>query len=184
MQTYISLLRAVNMTGHNSMKMKDLATLFSDLKFKKSETYIQSGNVVFEAPDELSEEEVSQIITKGIRGKFGYEIPAIIRTSAELGYILKANPYLTEEKYDPAKIAVIFLIDEVTSAQTNKMMEYNYPPDKFHIAAREIYIFCPDGFGKSKLYTNFFERKMGVTGTARNLKTINSLIEIANHRSI
>jgi uncharacterized protein (DUF1697 family) len=184
MQTYISLLRGVNMTGHNSMKMKDLVSLFSDLEFKSPETYIQSGNVIFDAPDELSEEEISIIITKGIRSKFDYEIPAIIRTTSELNFILKANPFLYNEKFDISRVAVVFLTNEVTSAQTDKIKNYDYPPDKFHIASREIYIFCPDGFGKSKLYTNFFEGKMGVTGTARNLKTISSLIEISDRRSI
>lgn len=184
MQTYISLLRGVNMTGHNSMKMKDLSLLFARLKFINPMTYIQSGNIIFDAPDAMSEEEISQIITKGIRDKFGYEIPAIIRTPDELGKILKWNPFLNEERFDTSRVAIVFLTNEVTPAQTSKMADYNYPPDKFHIAMREIYIFCPDGFGKSKLYTNFFEGKMGVTGTARNLKTISALIEIVAQHSI
>jgi uncharacterized protein (DUF1697 family) len=59
------------------------------------------------------------------------------------------------------------------------MKGIDYPPDKFQISGNEIYIWCPDGFGKTKLYTNFFENKMKVKGTARNWKTITSLLEIA-----
>jgi uncharacterized protein (DUF1697 family) len=78
-------------------------------------------------------------------------------------------------------MAVIFLHEEATISQIRKVIDIEYPPDKFQIIGREIYIFCPNGFGKTKLYTNFFENKMGVTGTARNWKTITKLLEIAEN---
>lgn len=77
---------------------------------------------------------------------------------------------------------MIFLHENATEAQIQKVIDSNYPPDKFKIIGREIFIFCPNGFGKTKLYTNFFENKMGVAGTARNWKTIKKLLEIAENK--
>ena len=80
-------------------------------------------------------------------------------------------------------MAVIFLHEEVTEEQIQKVINIDYPPDKFKISGREIFIYCPNGFGRTKLYTNFFEKKMGVTGTARNWKTITTILQIAEKGS-
>jgi uncharacterized protein (DUF1697 family) len=179
MQTYISLLRGVNMTGHNSIKMADLAALYIKLGFKDAETYIQSGNVVFAYSGDQTESELSQKIEKAIQDKFSYTIPVMLRTTEEIKGLYADNPYLEEEQFDPARMAVIFLHEEVTGLQAEKVKGVDYPPDKFKIIGREIFVFCPNGFGKTKLYTNFFENKMKVTGTARNWKTVETLLKIA-----
>jgi len=184
MQTIISLLRGVNMTGHNSLKMKDLLQLYNNLGFKNAETYIQSGNVVFKYPGIINEQEISARIHGEIRSSFGYDIAVIIRTVDELNNIMTANPFLSEVNFDPSKMAVIFLTSEVTTIQKEKVAAIDYPPDKFYIKGREIYIFCPNGFGKTKLYTNFFENRMGVTGTARNWKSITAILQIAEKKTL
>ena len=79
-------------------------------------------------------------------------------------------------------MAVIFLHDDLTESQIQKVADVDYPPDKFKIIGNEIYTFCPNGFGKTKLYTNFFENKMKVKGTARNWKTITTLLNLAEKR--
>jgi uncharacterized protein (DUF1697 family) len=93
--------------------------------------------------------------------------------------LFASNPYLDIQNFDPSKMAVIFLHEIVSESQSEKMININYPPDKFQITDREIYIYCPNGFGRTKLYTNFFENKMGVTGTARNWKTITTILSMA-----
>jgi uncharacterized protein (DUF1697 family) len=75
-------------------------------------------------------------------------------------------------------MAVIFLHETPSEIQIEKVSNINYPPDKFQIIGSEIFIYCPNGFGKTKLYTNFFEKKMGVTGTARNWKTITTILHM------
>ena len=181
MRVLISLLRGLNMTGHNSMKMTDLADLYKKLGHKNITTYIQSGNVIFDCETEhpltLLSNEIEELILK----KFSFKIPVMIRTVEEMRQLIILNPFLAEAQVHPEKMAVIFLHEEATKAQVQKVIDIDYPPDKFQIIGREIYIFCPTGFGKTKLYTNFFENKMGVTGTARNWKTVSKLLEIAEN---
>jgi len=93
--------------------------------------------------------------------------------------VISDNPFFDEMNFNPSRLAVIFLHEMPSGEQIEKVKNVDYPPDKFKIIGKEIFIYCPNGFGKTKLYTNFFENKMKVTGTARNWKTINNLLEIA-----
>jgi len=182
MQTIISLLRGVNMAGHNKIKMTGLSSLFKEIGFKDAETYIQSGNIVFNDPASLSDAELTVKIEEAIRKEFKYNIPVINRTPEELRDILSLNPFAEEENFDPEKLAVIFLYEKPSESQIEKVKGINYPPDKFLIAGKEIYIYCPNGFGRSKIYTGFFENKMKVTGTGRNWNTINALLKIVGKK--
>jgi uncharacterized protein (DUF1697 family) len=170
------------MAGHNKIRMTDLSSLFKDIGFKNAETYIQSGNIVFNDPDNLSEAELTIKIEVAIRREFKYNIPVINRTLEELRAVLSLNPFAGEENFNPERLAVIFLYEMPSESQIEKLNGINYPPDKFVIAGKEIYIYCPNGFGKSKIYTGFFENKMKATGTGRNWNTINALIKIAEKK--
>ncbi len=170
------------MTGHNSIKMTDLAALYRDLGFFEPETFIQSGNVIFGSDGKIKVPGLALLIEKKINSKYGYDVPVMIRNVREMRNILSSNPYLSEVNFDPAKMAVIFLHDDLSESQLQKVADVAYPPDKFQIIGNEIYTFCPDGFGKTKLYTNFFENKMKVRGTARNWKTITTLLNLAEKR--
>jgi len=170
------------MTGHNSIKMTDLAALYSDHGFIRPETFIQSGNVIFSTEKELPVTEIAQVIETALHVTFGYDVPVMIRTVPEMRNILSSNPFLGEANFDPAKMAVIFLHDNLTESRIEKVADIDYPPDKFKIIGNEIYTFCPNGFGKTKLYTNFFENKMKVKGTARNWKTVMTLLGLAEKR--
>ncbi len=75
--------------------------------------------------------------------------------------MFSSNPFLNEINFDPSKMAVMFLHDKPSEAQIQKVADIDYPPDKFKIVGSEIFIYCPNGFGRTKLYTNFFENKMG-----------------------
>ena len=167
------------MTGHNSIKMTDLLLLYKSMGFKDAITFIQSGNVVFSTKDEMDEPVIASKIEKAINKKFNYNVPVMIRTPNELREIISANPFLDEMNFEPSKMAVIFLHEKPLEVQTRKVINVDYPPDKFKISGSEIYLYCPNGFGRTKLYTNFFEKKMGVTGTGRNWKTISALLNIA-----
>jgi uncharacterized protein (DUF1697 family) len=182
MNTYISFLRGVNMTGHNSIKMTELAELYVKIGFFDPETYIQSGNVVFADKSEVEPSSHSKKIEEAILERFKYIVPVMIRTVKDLQDLFSVNPFLKEPDFDPVKMAVIFLHEEPTEVQIRKVEYIDYPPDKFEIVGREIFIYCPNGFGKTKLYTNFFEKKMEVTGTARNWKTISTILKIAGEK--
>jgi uncharacterized protein (DUF1697 family) len=182
MNTYISFLRGINMTGHNSIKMADLADLYHNLGFIQPETYIQSGNVIFSSDKDTDVAEIATVIETAIHEKYGYDVPVMIRSIAEMRKILSSNPFLSEREFDPAKVAVTFIRDKVTESQIQKVADVNYPPDKFKIIGNEIYTFCPNGFGRTKIYTTFFENRMKVKGTARNWNTITTLIDLAEKR--
>ncbi len=182
MLQYIAFLRGINMAGHNSLKMNDLVVMYEDLGFKNVKTYIQSGNVIFLCNNSDIVSDIAAKIEKGISEIFSYRTSVLIRNVAELKSIFVNNPFINEENFDPAKLLVILISYEATIEQIKKVINIDYPPDKFKIAGREIYVYCPNGFGKSKLYTNFFEKKMGVTGTARNWKTIAAILQMAENQ--
>ncbi len=170
------------MTGHNSIKMNELAALYSNLGYIRPETFIQSGNVIFSLENEISIPDIALETESEIQKVFGYDVAVMIRTVPEMKMILEANPYLEEVDFNPARMAVIFLHDDITESQIQKVADVDYPPDKFEIRGKEIYAFCPNGFGRTRIYTNFFENKMKVTGTARNWKTITTVYNLAEKR--
>jgi len=170
------------MTGHNSIKMVELAALYNDLGLISPETYIQSGNVIFSTGEPVKAKDTAHAIERALNDKYGYDVPVMIRSVTEVKKILSSNPFLGEVNFDDARMAVIFLQDKVTEAQIQKVAHIDYPPDRFEIIGDEIYTFCPNGFGRTKIYTNFFENRMKVTGTARNWKTITTLFNLAEKR--
>jgi len=170
------------MTGHNSIKMADLSNLYKDLKFNDVETYIQSGNVIFNLNDNIPVSDLSDKIEKEILKRFSYIVPVMIRTVEEMQEVFSSNPFLKEKHFESSKMAVVFLHKKLEEEQIQRVININYPPDKFKIIGNEIFIYCPNGFGETKLYTNFFEKKMGVTGTARNWKTITNMLQLAEKR--
>jgi uncharacterized protein (DUF1697 family) len=170
------------MTGHNSIKMTDLASLYINLGLRDAETYIQSGNVFFSETGEIPVSALSVSIEQAILERFNYIIPVMIRTNQELSDLFSSNPFLGETDFDPSKMAVLFLHDKPSESQIQKVANIDYPPDKFRIIGREVFLYCPNGFGRTKIYTNFFEKKMGVVGTARNWKTITTILNIAGKK--
>ena len=167
------------MAGHNKIQATELSALYHKMGFKDVRTYIQSGNVIFSLDDKTDINRVESDIESAILEKFNYNIPVFIRTISEINKVISDNPFLDKMNFDPSRLAVIFLHEMPSGEQIEKVKNVDYPPDKFKIIGKEIFIYCPNGFGKTKLYTNFFEKRMKVTGTARNWKTINNLLEIA-----
>jgi len=174
MDICITMLRGINMTGHNTIKMTGLADLFRQIGYIDAETYIQSGNIVFTCHNG-NIDYVSSGIRKAILSEFNLNIAVIIRTSDEMKKIISANPFLKEPGFDPSKMAVLFLELKPSDEQVLKVAGIDYPPDKFHINGREIYVYCPNGFGKTKIYTNFFEAK--ITFNAWLIKVISNVLQ-------
>jgi uncharacterized protein (DUF1697 family) len=164
--------------------MADLKALFVKIGLADAETFIQSGNVIFSKTGDITPAALSVNIEQAILEKFNYIVPAMIRTHQELNELNSSNPFLAEPGFNPSKMAVIFLHEVPSGIQLQKVENVDYPPDKFKIIGKEIFIYCPNGFGRTKLYTNFFEKKMGVTGTARNWKTITTISDTMYTRSL
>lgn len=179
MPTYIVLLRGINVSGQKKVPMADLKKTFEDLKFKNVQTYIQSGNVVFECA-QSDTEKLESSIEKKIKKDFGFDVPVIIRTPSELQDILKSNPFLKDPKKDKDRMYVTFLSKVPMTEHIKKLDGISYPPEEFVLKSKTIYFFSPNGYGNAKMNNNFFENKLKVTATTRNLKTIRQLIEMAD----
>ncbi len=175
MTTYICILRGINVSGKNKILMQDLKALFESMNFKNVKTYIQSGNVVFDAK---SAKNLETIIQKKIKEQYGFDVPIIIRTVDEITSILTQNPYLNQKNIELDKLHITFLSETPTKENLSKINTYNFEPDVFEIIGNEVYLHCPNGYGNTKLSNTFFEYKLKVTATTRNWKTVNEIAKL------
>ncbi len=177
MNTYIAILRGINVSGHKMIKMETLRAMFERLNFKNTKTYIQSGNVVFQSK-EININKLEQKIVKEIQKEFGFEVPVIVKELDEIKIVLENNPFVNKRKEDITKLHVTFLSAEPAKDSIEKIKDMNYMPDEFILTGKAIYLFCPNGYGNTKLNNNFFENKLKVAATTRNWKTVNELVSI------
>jgi uncharacterized protein (DUF1697 family) len=177
MQTIISILRGINLGSHNKIPMPELKALYEKAGFKNITTYIQSGNVVFSA-DKENLETLPAKIEQFIFKKYGFKVPVIVRTAEEMEQVVNTNPMMKDKSKDVEKLHVTFLSDHPQKEHLEKIKTYSYPPDEYMIIGREIYVYCPNGYGNTKLSNNFFESKLKVTATTRNWRTVNELLRM------
>jgi uncharacterized protein (DUF1697 family) len=174
---YIAMLRGVNVSGKNMLKMEELRASLNTLKFTNLKTYIQSGNIVFETK-KTSNTVLSELIHKKIKKDFGIEVPVTVRTADDLKKIIKTNPFI-KKSLDPAKLHVTFLAATPTRAAIEKLKALPTQPDQFQLVGQEIFIHCPETYGNTKLTNTAFEKLLSVQATTRNWKTVNTLFQIA-----
>ena len=179
MAIFISILRGINVSGQKEILMADLKALYERLNFKNVQTYIQSGNVVFEYLQENSNIVIAKTIEDAIEKEYNFQVPVLVKQAGDLISTIKNNPFTEEAGTDPSRVAVTFLESQPTSENLKKLEGIDYPPDRFIIDGLNIYIHCPKSYGNSKLSNNFFESKLKVRATTRNWKTINKLVEIS-----
>lgn len=178
MPIYIAILRGINVSGHNKIPMADLKKLFEELKCDNIRTYIQSGNVIFEHTKSTDKALIKKI-EKGISDKFGFDVPVLVITAGELEKVIKNNPFIKEKDIETDKLHVTFLAEPPAKANIDKANSYNFEPDRFSIDEKAAYVYCPNGYGNTKLNNTFFESKLKVTATTRNWRTVNELVRIA-----
>ncbi|KAB8152665.1 DUF1697 domain-containing protein [Kordia sp. TARA_039_SRF] len=169
--TYIAILRGINVSGSKKLPMAELRTLLAKLDFQKVQTYIQSGNVVFTS-DEKNQEKLGEQISEAIKKQYDYDVPVLVKTIAEWKTAMVNNPFTDK---DISKQAITFL----ATTPTETDFEIDSKDDEFKIINSEVYLYCPNGFGRSKLTNNLFERKLKTQATTRNWKTIHKLLEMA-----
>jgi uncharacterized protein (DUF1697 family) len=182
MPIYISLLRGVNLGPYNRMKMEDLKKSCETLGFGQIKTYVQSGNVIFKAAKQ-STSGLSAKLKEKILADFGYTVPVLTKTAEEIEKAIRNNPFLKENGIDTSKLHVSFLWEAPSAASLKKLGELPAKPDQFRHHGCEIYLYCPNGYGKTKLSNNILERVLSVGVTTRNWKTVNSLHEMAQDYS-
>ncbi len=173
-EAFVALLRGVNVGGKNKLPMKHLAALFEGAGAKDVRTYIQSGNVVFHA----SATRASAIASKvraAIGKELGLRVPVVLRSGRELRAVLAANPFL-RAGVPTERLHVFFLETKPTAAAVAALDPKRSAYDVFEVRGSEVFLFCPEGLGKSKLTNDYFDRTLKTVSTARNWRTVGTLV--------
>ena len=178
MPVYVAMLRGINVSGQNIIKMERLRESLAALGFSDVKTYIQSGNAVFKAA-KTSNSSLEKKIAGKISADFGLAVPVTVRTPEELDTILKTNPLLKLPGLDETKLHVAFLSDAAPKTADEILGPLATKSERFAICGREIYLYCPDGYGETKLSSSGIEKKLSVPATTRNWKTVNTLFAMA-----
>lgn len=168
---YIAILRGINVSGSKKLPMVELRELLSNLGFTEVQTYIQSGNVVFKS-SEKNQEKLGNQIAQAIKKQYDYDVPVLVKTIDQWKTAIANNPF-TER--DISKQAITFL----ATIPKETTIDIDSKGDQFKIINSEVYLYCPNGFGRSKLSNNLFERKLKTQATTRNWRTIYKLLDLA-----
>lgn len=178
MPVLISMLRGVNLGPHNRVKMEALRALYESLKLEDPRTYVQSGNVIFRT----KEKNLAQLPSKiqnAMEKAFGFRPEVILRTTKELKAAIAASPFDSRRNLEPGKILVTFLAAEPSREAQAALDGFKKYPEELHLKGRELYIYFPNGAGKSKLPWSQVEKFLKVTGTARNWNSVTKMLEMA-----
>jgi uncharacterized protein (DUF1697 family) len=165
---FIALLRAVNLGGTRILAMKDLSAVCTGLGFANVRTFIQSGNVLFRTARE--EADVCAVLEKALTSHMKTRVDVFVRTASEMERVLSANPFPDAE---PSKVIVVFL----PTPPPKSILDTVVAPggERVELGRREIYIYYPNGIGRSKLKIKASDGQ----GTARNINTVRKLVALA-----
>jgi uncharacterized protein (DUF1697 family) len=177
MAVIVSLLRGVNIGGHHKIKMDALRALYQSLGLRDPQTYVQSGNVVFKSA-QRNLDLVAKRIEEGIERRFGFRPSVFVRTPSELRDVIARNPFATRRGLEPRKLAVTFLATDAGKEVRDRVLAIQTDPEELWFLDRELYIYFPNGMGRSKLPA-LLERTLKTPGTSRNWNTVTKLLEIA-----
>ena len=177
MKKYVSMLRGINVSGQKKIKMTELVALYQALELSQVKTYIQSGNVVFTSKKD--DAALRQLIQQKIADSLGLSVSVIMRSAAELQRAIQDNPFSGPAYLDNTKLHVTFLVDKPAPAALRALDPAVSATDELRVSGREVYVYCPGGYGNTKLSNAYLEKKLGVTATTRNWKTVNTLYQMA-----
>ncbi len=178
MQTYICLLRGINVSGQKKIKMAELKVSLEKRHLKDVVTYIQSGNIVFKS-DNNSVIDLEHRIHEAILKDFGFDVPTLIKTPQEILVAYEMNPFAKDSSKDPKLFYVVFLKEKPLAEHIAHLKTYDYSPEAYFLDEKIVYFYAANGAGKAKMSNNFFENKLKVQATTRNWKTIYKLIELS-----
>ena len=177
MTTHLALLRGINVSGHNMIKMEALKIALEAIGFQNVKTYIQSGNVFVDTVEDNASK-VGFLIKQEIFKVFGHEVPVIVLNREDLIVCFKNNPFLKEKDIDTKKLYVAFISTALRSENINDLKTSQFKPDEASIDANRIYIKYAIGAGKTKFDQKYIEKKLNVTATIRNWNTITQLLKM------
>jgi uncharacterized protein (DUF1697 family) len=177
MTVFVSMLRAVNVGGTSTIKMEPLRAAYESLGFRDVQSLLQSGNVLFRSGVK-DRDRLARRITQEIERRFGLHVEVLIRTFAELDSIFERSPVLSP-RADLSKLLVMFLAKVPDSRAQAALLKWHKGPEMLEIRGPEVYLYYPNGIGRSKLSTAVIESHLDTSGTARNWNTLTRLHEAA-----
>lgn len=178
MTTYISILRGINVNGQKLIKMGALKIMYEKRGFENVKTYIQSGNVIFKTL-EMDEKILEKNISSSLKEDFGFEVSIIVLSIDTWKGITENNPFLKEKLKDPQFFHVTFLANNPSDIDKEQIIVKKQANEEIAFSTHAVYLYCPNGYGKTKLNNNFLEAKLKVRATTRNWKTVNELLKLA-----
>ena len=178
MTVMVSLLRGINVGGHNKIKMDALRALYESLGFRDVQTHLQSGNVVFRT-ERRDLALLCNRIENGIERSFGFRPNVMVRTPAELREVIARSPVATRPGIDPSRFLVIFLTGDPSPEARDKVLQIKAHPEELWIEGRHLYIYYPNGMARPTVSPVLLERMLKTSGTGRNWNTVTKLLEIA-----
>lgn len=179
---YIALLRGINVAGKNKIKMAELKSIFETLNYKNITTYIQSGNVVFShAP--CSTDILTTDIENKINLTLGLTIKLIVITTDEFETIINNNPFLLNPDIEQDKLHLTLLSTKPDPSLVSSLDIKKAPNEKYQITSNAVYLYCPNGYGDTKLTNTNLEKKLKTSATTRNWKTILTLKKLSQQTS-
>jgi uncharacterized protein (DUF1697 family) len=178
MARLVALLRGINVGGHNKVPMARLREVLEAVGFEDVRTYVQSGNVALTAPGR-SHAKVGRKIEAAIEEAFGFDVTVVMRTRDELAALVADDP-LGDVATDPTYRIVVFLAEKLDRRRLADVDPAQFAPEAFALRDREIVIWAPNGQRDSRLVKTLSEQRTGVTGTARNWRTVEKLLALAD----
>jgi uncharacterized protein (DUF1697 family) len=178
MAVIVAMLRGVNVAGHNKIKMEELRALCESLELREAQTYVQSGNVVFRTK-ERNLGALARRMEDAIERSFGFRPAVIVRTTSELKDAIAKNPFARRRGIDPSKLLVTFLASDPSAEARDQVLKIKTDPEELRIDGREVYIYFPNGMGRTKLSWPTIGKMLGTSGTGRNWNSVTKLLEIA-----
>jgi uncharacterized protein (DUF1697 family) len=175
----VALLRGINVGGHKKVPMAQLREVLEGAGFQDVRTYVQSGNVVLSAPPRRTPAAVGRDIETAIEAAFGFEVAVVTRTRDEIAALVDEDP-LGEVADNPTYRVVVFLADPLDRDRLAGVDPDSFAPEAFLLRDREIVMWAPNGQRDSRLVKTLTEKRTGVVGTARNWRTVEKLLAMAD----
>ena len=175
MKTYVALLRGINVGGHKKVSMAELRELLTNAGFQNVQTYIQSGNVIFQSSEKANV--LENIMRHVIMNHFKFKLPVIIKSRDELLSIFNACPFEKENQEN----SYFIIFNRIPERELiDKVDEIAFETDEIMIIKDCLYLYCSLGYGQTKFNMNSFERKLNVLATSRNYKTMVKLLSLSS----
>jgi uncharacterized protein (DUF1697 family) len=171
MTTYIALLRAVNVAGHQILTMSVLREFIGQAGFSDVRTVLQSGNAIFRGKAASSDVVESKLEREAVK-QLGLDTDFIVRTAKEWTEMIDRNPFPREAAVDPGHLVVSFLKKAPTERVLPELRTAIVGKERIELLGKNLFVVYPDGIGRSKLTTALIDRKLGTRGTGRNWNTV------------